>query len=107
MGAGSAPKTLANCALLGKMLVVENVILAEAVVARAAGAVPKLQLRKVRIGAAADGTLMAVAPLCLLFLLLADSGFELNGLAGILMPDMEAELRQQVCDTVPEKDDVD
>ena len=107
MGAGSVPKTLANCASLGKMLVIENVILAEAMVACAAGTVPKLQLRKVRICAAADSTLVAVAPLGLLFFLLADGGFEPDGLTGILASDTEAKLRQQVCDAVPEKDGVD
>ena len=86
---------------------VENVILTEAMVSGAAGAVPELQLGVVGVGSSAHSALVAIAPLRLLFLLLADGGLELNGLAGILVPDTETELRQQVRDAVPEKDGVD
>ena len=89
------------------MLVVENVILTEAMVAGAAGAVAELQLGVVGVGSSAHSALVAIAPLRLLFLLLADGGLELNGLAGILVPDTETELCQQVRDAVPEKDGVD
>ena len=65
------------------MLVVEDVILAEAVVSGAAGAVPEFQVGIVRVGAAAHGALVAVAALRLLFLLLANGGLELDGLVGV------------------------
>ena len=66
--------------LLCEMLVVEDVVLAEAMVSGAAGAVPELQVGIVRVGPAAHLALVAVAPLRLLFLLLADGGLELDGL---------------------------
>lgn len=63
---------LRGCCLFGKVDVIEDVVLAEAVVARAPGAIAELQIREVGIGTSADGTLMAVAPLGLLLFLLAD-----------------------------------
>ena len=64
---------------------VVDVILAEAVVAHAARAVAKLQLRMIHIRAAADGALVVIAPL---LLLLADGLFEVHrlGVMAIFLP---------------------
>ena len=70
----------AGCALFCEVLVVENVVRTEAVIALTLGAVPELQFRVVGVRAAADFALVAVAPLRLCLLLLPDGGLELNGL---------------------------
>ena len=67
------------------MYMVENMILAETVVSLAAGAIAKLQIRPLRIRAAADGALMAVTPLLLPPLLLLGGGLKLDGLMGDLV----------------------
>ena len=85
------------------MRVVEDVVLAEAVVARALGAIAELQVREVRVRAAADLTLVAVALLLGLLPLLLHRGLELDGLVGVLMADGKAELPQKVPDPVPEE----
>jgi hypothetical protein len=69
----------------GKMFVVENVILTVAVIACAAGAVTEFQIGEVHVCPSADGAFVAVAPICLFFLLLPDRGFELDGLVGCLV----------------------
>ena len=58
------------------MLVVEDMVHAEAVVAGAAGAVAELQVRVLRVRAAADAAFVAVATLRLLLPLLADGKFK-------------------------------
>ena len=97
------PQDRASGCSLGKMGVVEDVILAEAVIARALGAVPELQVREVGVRAAADLALVAVALLLGFLFLLLYSGFEMDGLGRVLMPDGKAEFPQQVCDPVPEE----
>ena len=67
---------------LRKMDVIINVVLAEAVVSRALGAVAELQIGEVRVRPPAHAALVPVALLGGLFLLLLDSGFELDGLVG-------------------------
>ena len=83
------------------VLVMENMVGTEAVIALAFGTVPEFQLRMIGIRAAADFTLVAVAPLRLRPLLLADGGFKLNGLPGPLVA-LDA---QHFLDVLPEKDD--
>ena len=85
------------------MYVVKDVILAEAVIARAAGAIAELQIREVGIGAAADGALVAVALLGFLLFLLADGGLEVHGLLRALVPGEEADIGQYIPNTVPEE----
>ena len=68
------------------MDVIVNVVLTEAVVSRALGAVAELQIRKVRVRPPADAALVPVALLGGLFLLLLDGGFELDGLVGVAVP---------------------
>ena len=70
--------------LLLKVLVIENVVGAEAVIALTLGAVAELQLRVVGVRTAADLAPVAVAPLRLRPLLLPDGGLELDGLPGAL-----------------------
>ena len=89
--------------LLCEMLVVEDVVLAEAMVSGAAGAVPELQVGVVRVGPAAHLALVAVAPLRLLFLLLADGGLELDGLVAGLVPGPAPAVADLVGDGGPEE----
>lgn len=94
---------LRGCCLFGKVDVIEDVVLAEAVVARAPGAIAELQIREVGIGTSADGTLMAVAPLGLFLLLLADGGLKVYGLLRALVPGEEADIGQYIPNAVPEE----
>ena len=65
------------------MLVVENVVLAEAVIPRTAGAIPELEVGIVRIRPSADAALVVIALFPGLFCLLLGGVLELNGLVGI------------------------
>mgnify|MGYP000526699375 CR=1 FL=1 len=64
------------------MNVGEDMILTEAVIAHALAAIPELQLRIVRIRAAAHGTLVVIP---LLLLLLMDGLLEVHRLPGVLI----------------------
>mgnify|MGYP000400122277 CR=1 FL=1 len=59
---------LCSTSFLGEVDVVEDVILTEAVVARALAAIAELEIGVVRVGAAADGALVVVALFLLLLL---------------------------------------
>jgi len=86
------------------MLVVEDMVHTEAVVARAAGAVAEFQVRAVRVGPAADGALVPVALLGLLLPLLADGGLELNRLVGVPVPGIGPPPVNLIHDLTPEED---
>ena len=86
------------------MLVGENVIGAEAVVACAAGTIAELQIGIVGVGAAAHGALVAIAPLGFLFLLLAHGGLEVDGLPGGPVADPTGAVGDDVVEIRPEKD---
>lgn len=69
--------------LLGEVYVVEDVILTEAVVARALAAIAELQIGVVGVGAAAHGALVVIA---LFLLLLLYRLLELHGPGAVLLP---------------------
>ena len=69
--------------LLGEVYVVEDVILTEAVVARALAAIAELQIGVVGVGAAAHGALVVIAPFLLLLLYRL---LELHGPGAVLLP---------------------
>ena len=75
------------------MLVIENVVLAEAVIPRAAGAVPERKLRMVGVRPAADLALVAVALTAGLFRLLFRGLLELDGSGRALVPGEKADVR--------------
>ena len=81
---------------------IENMLLAEAVVPRTLGAVAELHTGIILIGDAADGTLMEIAPplaqllLCLL---------EVDGLGGGLVPPPGLGPAQSVRHVLPEEDE--
>ena len=91
--------------LLCEVLVVENMVGAEAVVACAAGAVAELQIGEVCVCAAADGALVAVAPVGLFLALLPHGGLELDGLVAVLMPCAAALVAKGGLEIRPEKDE--
>ena len=88
-------------ALFPEMLMVKNVVRAEAVIALTLGAVAEFQLRVVGVRAAADLAFVAVAPLRFRPLLLPDSGLESDGLPGAL-PALDA---QCTADILPKEND--
>ena len=88
---------------LGEMFVVENVIGAEAVVARTAGTVTEFKIRIARVSTAADGTLVAISTLGFFFLLLPNGGFELNRLVTGLVAGAVSAPGQFRCDGIPEE----
>ena len=102
---GGPPQGAAFCRSLIKMYVVEDVLLAEAVIPLAAGAVPELQVRPLRVGPSADGALVAVAPLLLPLSLLPGGGLELDGLVGGLVFRPAPPPGDLVGDVGPEEDD--
>ena len=71
---------------LGKVDVGEDVILAEAVIARALAAIAELEFGVIRVRAAADGALVVVALLLLLLLLRLFLQYLLQLLAQPLLP---------------------
>ena len=85
------------------MLVVEDMVLAEAVVSGAAGAVAEFQVGDIRVGPAADGALVSVALLGLLLLLPADGAFKLDGLMGVPVPGEAPPPVHLVHDVAPEE----
>lgn len=91
--------------LLCKMDVTENVVFTETVIPCAAGTIAELQIRELRVRAAADLTFMAIALLPGLFLLLPDGGFEVNGLMGMLMPGPSPPIGDFVRNIRPEEDE--
>lgn len=86
-----------------EVLVVEDVVLAEAVIAGTAGAVPELQVGVVGVGAAADLAFVAVTLFRFLFQLLADGGFEVDGLMGGLVPGSSPAVGDLVGNVGPEE----
>ena len=99
-------RLLGGCLSLRKMLVLENVVLTEAVVPCTAGTVPEFQLWVAGIRPTADGTLVAIAPFSILLFLLANGGLKLYGLLGVLMPETETKFRQQIPDAIPEENKI-
>ncbi|MPM21232.1 hypothetical protein SDC9_67676 [bioreactor metagenome] len=87
------------------MLVIKNVVLAEAVVARAAGAVSELEVGILRVRPAADRALVVIALLPGLFFLLLGGGLELDGAVGIRMGGVAPMAGNHTGDFRPEEDE--
>ena len=85
------------------MGMIGDVILAVAEIAVAAGTVTEFKIRIARVSTAADGTLVAISALGFFFLLLPNSGFELNRLVTGLVAGAVSAPGQFRCDGVPEE----
>lgn len=89
--------------LLGKVFVVEDMIQAEAVIPCAAGTVAEFQIGVGGVCSAADSALVAITTFAFLFLLLADSRFELDRLVTGLMAGSVSAPCQFTGNVVPKK----
>ena len=86
------------------MLMIKNMVLAEAVITLTAGTIAKLQVRPFRVCASADSAFVAIAPFRLLLPLLADGGLELDGLVGVPVPGVGPLAVDLIHNLAPEED---